>query len=204
MKNKKGFTIAELTISLAVLSMIAVAIMTLTATTFDKTYGRRVEYVYKNECQNLLNCFIASDLTINDDSSINFEGFKNSIKYYLNQEKIIRAEKEYYEIERVHNIENSTGEDIDLDAVLAAIVVEPFVFESGFSDNSTANYGEFVLSYDRFLNFGSTHSYEIILKINNTTGNYYDLSISVVKYSKGVGQEIYALNNCYVKEAFNA
>ncbi|MBQ7308164.1 MAG: prepilin-type N-terminal cleavage/methylation domain-containing protein, partial [Clostridia bacterium] len=61
MKNKKGFTLAELTISLAVLSIIAVGIMTLTASTINNTYKSRLDYLLRNECQNIINCFAASE-----------------------------------------------------------------------------------------------------------------------------------------------
>ena len=85
-KNKKGFTLAELTISLAVISIIAVAVMTLTATTLDKTYDRRISFLYKNECQNLLNCFIASSFTMPDDE-LNVEKFEEKLDFYYELER---------------------------------------------------------------------------------------------------------------------
>ena len=82
--NKKGFTLAELTISLAILGIIASGLMLLTASTVSKTYNRRINYLFKNECQNVANCFSISDLYLDSSNGeLNCESLLSSLEFYF-------------------------------------------------------------------------------------------------------------------------
>ena len=80
MKNKKGFTLAELTITLALVAVIIVAVMSLTATTYQKNYNSRIMYMIQNECQNITNCFVGAKFSLVGNNYISKE-FEENIDF---------------------------------------------------------------------------------------------------------------------------
>lgn len=88
MKRKKGFTLSELAISLAVLSIIAVGVMTLTASTMNNMYLKQMAYMYRNETQNLLTCFVSSNITYDSTKKeLRLDDFYNKLEYYYIDDK---------------------------------------------------------------------------------------------------------------------
>ena len=80
MKNKRGFTLAELAITVAVIAVMITATMTLTQMTFTANYNQRLTCFYQNECQNIINCFQTATFTMNGDK-LDCSGFEEKLDF---------------------------------------------------------------------------------------------------------------------------
>lgn len=158
--NKKGFTLAELTISLAVLGIIASGLMLLTASTVSKTYNRRINYMFKNECQNVASCFSISDLYL--DSS---EG-------ELNVDSLISSLEFYY-------IDNTTYAEY-LEFGLPDDTFVPFI---------TSSSGKIVLSWTYDVTFKQSEStqytFSLVITYGNNTSIAYNTATLSMYITKG-------------------
>lgn len=112
MKSKKGFTLFELTLSLAIISVIAVSVMTLTVATINGTYMRNIKYLCKSEYQNLVTCFACSDF-----SGGNIDNLEENLEFYYTvdctyedsiREKYPRSPVSYYDPEISYKTEDAT------------------------------------------------------------------------------------------------
>ena len=190
--NKKGFTLAELTISLAILGIIASGLMLLTAATVNKTYNRRVKYMFKNECQSVANCFSISDLYL--DSS-KLSGSEDR----LNLTSLIDCLEFYF-----------------ADGVTVAEFVEYGLPENTFSPQVSAISGKVTLSWTYDVSFKQTESnqytFSLLIEYGDNSSLAYnptELSMYICKGTEVItttdmavdnNKVVYSQVHCLMKE----
>ncbi|MBQ7307668.1 MAG: prepilin-type N-terminal cleavage/methylation domain-containing protein [Clostridia bacterium] len=165
MKNKKGFTLAELTISLAVLSIIAVGIMTLTASTINNTYKRRLDYLLRNECQSIVNCFSASEgYTFNE----NLESFRKNLEYYYTEDRLpVEDDEEEIEPITYQDVTFNTTDDVT-------------------AKTYTINYG----GYDSTFAYGDYDKYTVHIETKYTSNSWTITVLQILNSSSEVMYEL--------------
>lgn len=219
MKQNKGFTLAELAISLAVVSIIAVAIFQLTATTIANTTERRVSYIYQNEFQNIMTVFSETKFEMNGNT-INYSNFKKNLEYYYTQDPGVKKASEE-DISDLNNWENGVYigpydmvYEKNVTIPSSTIITKQTETVKGEDDGTNASItGPTVtvkIGYNNMMEFNGkesgsykvtdliTASYTLEIKVSYNSS--YGYVLSLVLYKKGMDTPYASMKLCEYKK----